>query len=207
MKKLAVGLLGAALILASAPVAMAEYFVPPSNSAANQYTESLPTARGGANTNDGIEGGRPPKAVLGSKNADKLEAQGKEGREAAAVAAATAPATIRDDSAGEQEGKGEDGNGKGGEGKGEAGAGAGAAGGSGNGNGGGSGAGGTPQSGGAGNPSSQADPAGNGGFGEVLGKATGLSTEGSSLLLPLLVLAALVWSVGYAILQRRRPAA
>lgn len=84
---LATGLtLGCACFSATA---MAQRVVPPGNSAANQYTETYPTAGGGAEGTGG--GGRSPAAALGSRNAARLEALGAQGRAAAALAAATAP--------------------------------------------------------------------------------------------------------------------
>jgi hypothetical protein len=82
-------------ILAFPPLAAAAYLVPPGNSAANQYTETYPTAGGQNDANKGARiGGRSPASVLGNRNARRLEARGEAGRAAAAVAAATAPNSI-----------------------------------------------------------------------------------------------------------------
>ncbi|MGH3427197.1 MAG: hypothetical protein ACRDQZ_06470 [Mycobacteriales bacterium] len=98
MTRLTIGLGFVAVIAASisAPVASAAStpaVVPPENSAAAQYTEAVPTAGGDKPTGGGKTGHRSPAKVLGSHNANKLEAQGKSGREVAEVVAATAPET------------------------------------------------------------------------------------------------------------------
>lgn len=87
--KLAGALLGIGGTLLLPPAAGAQQVVPPGNSAANQYTETYPTAGGNATTQDGKQ--RSPQEVLGAKNARRLEAEGPEGRAAAALAAETAP--------------------------------------------------------------------------------------------------------------------
>ena len=63
--------------------------VPPSNSAATQYTEAFPTSGGDKKTDQARH--RSPSKVLGAKNAHRLDKQGPDGAAAAAVAAATAP--------------------------------------------------------------------------------------------------------------------
>jgi hypothetical protein len=70
--------------------AAAQQVVPPGNSAVNQYTETYPTAGGGAPAD--TNGQRSPAESLGARNARKLEGLGSEGRDAAELAAATAPA-------------------------------------------------------------------------------------------------------------------
>src|SRR5262245_36077228 len=93
IKALRFGLLGSAAavaIFAFPAVSNAEYFVPPGNSAVNQYTESVPTAGGQKDVGKGQKQTKPAK-VLGEDNAKRLEEQGEQGREAAEVAAATAP--------------------------------------------------------------------------------------------------------------------
>ena len=90
---LAVSITVLALVLPAA--AWAEYLVPPGNSAATQYTESVPTAGGHRNTElDGGSAQRAPSQVLGKRNSERLEAQGKSGEEAAGFAAETAPAAV-----------------------------------------------------------------------------------------------------------------
>lgn len=70
--------------------AMGARLVPPGNSAANQYTETVPGPGGGMPSSE-AKGGSPAN-VLGPSNAAKLEALGPDGRAAAELAAATAPA-------------------------------------------------------------------------------------------------------------------
>lgn len=66
--------------------------VPAGNPAATQYTEAFPTAGGPRNAEGPQRGnGRPPAEVLGERNTRRLESQGEAGREAAALAAETAP--------------------------------------------------------------------------------------------------------------------
>ena len=92
--------------------ANAEYLVPPGNSAATQYTEAYPTA-GGPKNSDGQAGRhRNPGHVLGNRNAERLEALGRDGRSVAEVAALTAPEGT-DDSAGEGSGPAGGGGGQG----------------------------------------------------------------------------------------------
>jgi hypothetical protein len=82
----ATALLGAVVLPAGAA---ADYYVPPGNSAVNQYTESFPGAGGetsGKNKKDAV-----PAETIGAGNAKKLEEKGVNGREAAEVAAETAP--------------------------------------------------------------------------------------------------------------------
>jgi hypothetical protein len=80
------------LVLPVASVAAAPGRVPPGNSAASQYHETLPGAGGNEQTRDiGGEGGRAPAKVLGHANAARLEALGPEGRAAAQFAAQSAP--------------------------------------------------------------------------------------------------------------------
>jgi hypothetical protein len=91
--------IAAAAVLAPASPAATQPVVPPGNSAVNQYTETFPTARGDATTKRGKRGHRErsPAKVLGSRNAHRLESQGPQGRELAAVVAATAPTVARSD--------------------------------------------------------------------------------------------------------------
>jgi hypothetical protein len=79
-------------VLALPAAANAEYLVPPGNSAATQYTESIPTAGGHSDAEKpSKQGHRTPTEILGSHNAQQLESQGEAGREAAEFAAETAP--------------------------------------------------------------------------------------------------------------------
>jgi hypothetical protein len=91
------GLTAAIAILALPSVAAAERIVPPGNSAVNQYTETLPTAKGKATTKHRVK--RQPAQVLGSRNAHRLEAAGTQGQAVAEVVAATAPTPPPADSA------------------------------------------------------------------------------------------------------------
>jgi hypothetical protein len=90
---IAAGVATVALALpASAP---AEAIVPPGNSAANQYTETAPSAGGeqlppGGNSPKGHS--PSPTKALGAPTADRLEELGPAGRATAALAAAGAPA-------------------------------------------------------------------------------------------------------------------
>jgi hypothetical protein len=75
------------------PASAAEYLIPPSNSAATQYTEAVPTAGGHRDSErEGEQRGRSPSQVLGDRNAEKLESHGRDGRAAAEFAAETSPA-------------------------------------------------------------------------------------------------------------------
>jgi hypothetical protein len=195
----------AAAILAPA-AAGAATVVPPGNSAANQYTETLPTTGGNAEAKNGKHKVTPAD-VIGSGPAKKLDSQGKQGREAAAVIAATAPAPVSAGGEGGDEGSGGVPGGAGGQGGGGAG------------NGGGSEGGGQGQGGGGdGSTGSGArsvnvvdsvveEPTGSSGFGEVLGQATGsTSSGGSGLLLPLAILATAIWAVFFLLRRKRRTA-
>lgn len=94
MKALRTGiaLTAVAAMLAVAPAPLAAEFVPPENSAANQYTESFPTAGGNHNTEKGgSKGHRSPTEALGSGNAHRLQQKGQDGQAAAELAAATTP--------------------------------------------------------------------------------------------------------------------
>jgi len=171
--------------------------VPPGNSAANQYTETFPTTGGNAEA----KGKKAtPGAVLGARNAEKLDSQGKQGREAAAVVAETAPPPVASEGGGSGESGGGDGSAAGG------GAGGGGA---------------NDPAAASGEGASQAGPGaqpgagkagagdtdGSSGIGEVLGQATGSSSSGGTgLLLPLIVLASAIWALAF-FLRRRRPSA
>lgn len=98
MRKLQVqlGLAIAVAVLALPPAASAERIVPPGNSAVNQYTETFPTAKGPAATKKrGKHRDRSPAQALGARKARRLAAQGPEGRQLAAVVAATAPTVAK----------------------------------------------------------------------------------------------------------------
>lgn len=88
--RLGIGLAAVVAIALQPVAASAQPVVPPGNSAANQYTETYPTA--GGNTPTGNGSAPSPAKALGTRNARRLQALGPQGRAAAAVAAATAPA-------------------------------------------------------------------------------------------------------------------
>jgi len=192
-------LLAMAIAACAAPSAAAEAIVPPGNSAATQYTETLPTT-GGEKGDGGHKGGAVPAKTLGGRNAHRLESKGPQGKAVAKFAAETAPASVAATAtraAGEAAGAG-----------GASETGGGAQGGGGNGNvGGGNGA---TTNGGAGNAAKGAaaasdQPAGSSGIGEVLGQATGSSSSGTlGLLLPLIVVAAIAFSLFHLWRQRQR---
>ncbi len=183
--------------LCATPAAAAgveEAVVPPSNSAATQYTETFPTS-GGDKKTDQKPSHRSPSKVLGSHNAHKLEKQGPEGQAAAEAAAATAPTSIATPAEAPQSHH----SGNGGSGH------SGNTGGGGGGNGGAN----TPSQG-NGSPSEAetagpaAEPTGSSGVGSAIGQATGLSSAGGAgPLLPLVILATILWSLFYLWRQRR----
>jgi hypothetical protein len=65
--------------------------VPPGLSGANQYTETLPGPGGGEPTSKTGKTAAKPEETLGKEDAEKMEAEGPEGRAAAELAAQTAP--------------------------------------------------------------------------------------------------------------------
>jgi hypothetical protein len=196
------GLAASAFLLGASPAIAEESeeaLIPPENSAVNQYTEAVPTARGHKDVNG--DGGRPkPAKVLGSRNARKLDDRGPVGRATAEVAAETAPVAEEQPSRATEEGDSE----------GAAGAGGGRGDGGGS-DGGGAGArepvGTQPDGGPSPTPAEASDVNGSSGLGEILRQATGSTSSGEmGLLLPLLILGALAWSVAYALGRRRHGA-
>lgn len=175
-------LLAAALVGVALPAsASAQYVVPPDNSAVNQYTETVPTAGGGREPG---EGDRSPSKALGPRNASRLNAQGPDGR-AAAQLAATTSAPSASTPAPSEPGDGASASGEGG----RAATNPGRA---------------SPPASGA-NPSPANAEDGSSGFGEVVSQATGASSSGETgVVLPIVILAALAWSLGYFWRQRRR---
>jgi hypothetical protein len=194
--------LAAIAALFATPVAASaaeEEVVPPGNSAAAQYTEAFPTS-GGDKKTDETTHHRSPSKVLGSHNTKKLETQGPEGKAAAEAAAATAPPSVAPTPAANTpspQGNDDSGHKSGGGGSPSKDS---------NGNGGGS----APQQ--AGDTAGSAAtvhhppvPAGSSGLGAAIGQATGLSTTaGSGPLLPLVILATVLWSLAYLWRQRRQ---
>lgn len=168
--------------------ALAEYYVPPGNSAANQYTESLPSAGGeSAGKGSGGGGSTSPEKSLGARNAHRLEAQGPAGKAAAEVAAETAPPAslvvaadrLSHSRGGGHQSQGNQGN-KGG------------------------GGGGASQAGTA----HVSQPSGSSGLGEIVAQATGSSDDGNlGLWLPLVILATLAGSIAYVMRHRSGPTA
>jgi hypothetical protein len=201
MKALATALSTAVIAIFALPgAALAEYLVPPGNSAVNQYTEAVPTAGGHRNVDKGNDKSQPsPKQVLGAKNTRRLEAQGQQGREAAEVAAATAPsppvetapeASEEDsDSAG---GGGKRGNSGGGKAAKDGGASARAE---------------QPTAGSNSFDEEAAAVEGSSGLGEILAQATGSSSGEMGLLLPLIILGAAAWALAFFRRQRKQPTA
>lgn len=195
------GLFAATVALLALPqAASAAYYVPPSNSAATQYTEAFPTAGGDQDAENGGTKHHSPAKVLGTRNAQRLESKGPEGHAVAEIAAETAPTesvvttaavespqSAADHGAAKSHSKSK------------------------------------PQhhSQASGQPKQQqpapkpqqtlgsAEPSGSSGLGEVIGQATGSSSSGGlGLLLPLVLLGAVGWSVAYASSKRRKkPAA
>ncbi len=91
-------LIAAALSLAlpAAGAAKLRPYIPPGNSGANEYVESVPTAAGNNSTGNVIESGAGGPSVLAPSTRSALATQGRDGRATAALANATAPATLRD---------------------------------------------------------------------------------------------------------------
>lgn len=177
--------------LALPAVAAAESVVPPENSAATQYTEAIPTGGGQKDASKADGRKRSPAAVLGSKKAHELDAQGPQGHAAAEVAAATAPVVAPSPPPSEAAPASPHEAGEGGNRKSES-----------------QGAPGTAPAPGqqatTPTPSQLTASGGSSGLGEVLGQATGSSSDGGlGLFLPLLILSALVWALVYGLRRRR----
>ena len=161
--------------------------VPAGNPAAIQYTETFPSAGGPRNAEGHQQGnGRKPAHVLGQRNTRSLESQGEDGREAARLAAETAPTEVVS-GAGSVSNGGKQAHGNN--------------------------AGGDSQARGGGNSAdgdgggSTGSGRGGSGLSEVLGQATGSSSgDGISPLLPLVIFGTIVWSLAYLLRQRRSQA-
>lgn len=172
-----IGLLAILAALAAAPAAGAETLVPPENSAAFQYTETFPTT-GGDKETDKVD--NRSGASLDATKAKRLKEQGPAGRAVAAIVATTAPGTTAPATEGGNSGSGD--RAEGGK-QGESGVNDGAYADSGTG--------------------ADRGAKGSSGLGEVIEQATGSSASGEmGLLLPLLIVAALAWSI--ASLWRQR---
>lgn len=172
----------AILLLAAPSAAGAAAVIPPGNSAATQYTEALPTAGGPKGTSPTEKQGRrrPPSEVLGARTTRRLQSRGAEGQAVAEVAAETAPTSLRRSSvhSGEKP-KGSDHPG-----------------------------GRRADSGGSAPQPARKETSGSSGLSEVAAHATGSSNSGQlGFLLPLLIVATLVWASIYWTRQRKRLAA
>lgn len=190
---LAIAAVSVAAALALPSAAAAEYYVPPANSAANQYTESFPGAGG---ESSGKRKEVTPGTALGAGNAEKLEQKGPAGKAAAEMAAETAPPQLADrGSSGEDAGE-TGGNGQPGDKSDEKGSGESASGVPGS-NSGSSGGG-----GGTGAAANAQQPQGSSGLGQVLGQATGMSDGSLGLWLPLAIVLTLIGSVAYWVRMR-----
>lgn len=192
---LAIAAASAVAALALPSAGAAEYYVPPANSAANQYTESFPGAGG---ESGGKRKAATPGAALGAGNAKKLQSKGPAGKATAELAAETAPPQLVDQGSNGGEGAGKTaGNGqtvdKGEEqGSGESGSGVAGTGGSSGGS-----------SGGGGNAAANAQqPKGSSGLGQILGQATGASDGNLGLWLPLAIVLTLIGSIAYWVRMR-----
>ena len=176
-----------------APAAAGEGAVgPPSNSAAAQYTEVFPTA-GGDKKTDQAAHHRSPSKVLGAKKAHALDKQGSAGKAAAAVAAATAPAPPTSSSAAlaESAPTAASGGAQRGDASGKRSA---------------PPANRAPAGENAGPADATAQPQGSSGIESAIGRATGFDSTGSwGWLLPLVLLATLLWAGDYVWRQRRQP--
>lgn len=196
--------LAATVVLVLLPAAAgAEYLIPDDNSAVNQYTEGVPSAGGDRDVKGPKGNGKPtPQEAIGAEVVKKLEKQGgDDGSRLAEVTAETAPTAVAETPS----------------------EGGGAAAGDGSGNNG--GANGDMSRGGGGKAADKADdrrggdeatagaaangggPDGSSGLGEVASTALGSSNGGLGPLLPLILLAALLWGGYYAWRQRSHPPA
>lgn len=193
-------LVALAASLAVPVAASAEYLVPEGNSAVNQYTEGVPSAGGEKGTRNG-EFSEPvkPGQAIGAENAKKLSEQGPEGQAVAEVAAETAPEApvTENPEANRPAGHGKQGDRspvhKGGKGKKHHG-----------------------KKGTSNQESREASagaaPAGGNGFdgssgvGATLAAATGTEEGQLSLLLPLIIIAAVAGGATYAVRQRKQSA-
>lgn len=177
-------------LLALPAAAGAEYFIPDGNSAVNQYTEGVPSGGGEKSTKGAGDKPVRPGKTLGAENTEKLEqAGGQEGREAAEVAAETAPPDVvaeyeqEQHPIGQQAGNGKDQSGDKGNGKDKPGEDTSV----------------NTEDNALVTPASNGDgPGGSGAVGEIASAATGGSDGGVGLLLPLVIVAALAWGIGYA---------
>jgi hypothetical protein len=197
-------LISFALFALVVPASAAAQIVPPGNSAAAQYTETIPTSQGEKNA-QGPKKHVNPNDVIGSKNTTKLEEQGPEGAAVAEFTAETAPTTS---SGGEESSGGNGVDNQNGGGKPENGGGAGNGAGDGKGDGAGDGKGSKPQGPGGeegseatgyapignGTSAGGSGPSGSSAVGEVASQATGVSSGALGLWLPIVLVAVVLWA-------------
>ncbi|MDX6626013.1 MAG: hypothetical protein QOE56_1002 [Solirubrobacterales bacterium] len=178
--------------------AAAESLVPPGNSAANQYTQTFPTSKGEEDEQGKKKSGVTPAQVLGAGKAHELEDKGPAGKAVADFAAETSPT-----SDGESSPAGGSGSGNA-DGKGDPKpqpAGSGSDGGNEEKTGSAAGGGGQTPTGGSG---AGAQASGSSGFGEVVSQATGTSSGTLGWLLPLILVAVVIWSGAYVWRNRQQ---
>jgi hypothetical protein len=182
-------LLAGTLAAALAPAAAgAASLVPQENSAVSQYTEGFPTGGGEKGSSSSGDSHVTPGQAIGADNAKKLDQRGAEGRAAAEVAAATSPLATSAGSSGggDQRGVGKS---RGGQ----------------------HGNGGNGATRGGDGQKSAAEPssagAGSGAVGTLAEAATGTDSRELGVILPLFLLAALIWGAAYAVRSRERSAA
>jgi hypothetical protein len=187
----------AASIFCFPAAASAGTLVPPGNSAANQYTETFPTSQGEEESELEKKNGVKPNDVLGAGNTRKLDQEGATGKAVAQFTAETAPVV---QSSGGGESSGNQGKGHGQASKGEGGSGGSEGEEASQGSGGSGGSGGNSGSGGA----TAASGSGSSGLGEIVSQATGGSSGGIGLLLPLILIGAVVWSALYVWRNRQQ---
>ncbi len=180
MKTLQTGLslVASMAVLSAMPsAAVAEYLIPPGNSAATQYTEAIPTGGGNSDARKGNGHSASPAEALGARKAKRLEARGEAGRAVAALATETAPASAgRGNSTAPERSPSTPKSA-------------------------------TSNSGAVGQEAAQPAPrsSGESGLGEVVAQATGSSSSGQmGLLLPILIAVTIAWSIAYLLQTRKR---
>jgi hypothetical protein len=92
-----------ALLVPAAASARARKYAPPGNSAISQYVESVPTAGGGRPSGTIHTRGAAGSSALSPATQRAFSRQGADGKAAAALANATAPAARRNASAGQRQ--------------------------------------------------------------------------------------------------------
>lgn len=179
--------------------AAAESLVPPGNSAASQYTETFPTSKGEEDEQGKKKSGVTPTQVLGAGKAHQLEDKGPTGKKVAEFAAETSPTAVP--VAGSEEAATGDGKSR----TPKHGSKPGASDGAGEQSEGAAGAAGQPSGGGSGGSGGAgARASGSSGLGEVISQATGTSSGSLGLLLPLTLIAVVIWSAAYVWRNRQQ---